>query len=87
MILAILMLPIKFQDNRPFVSGEKVKTDFQDGSNGSHLGFPIGTILNNFFLQVTRMLLTKFHVNWPLFLEKKLKIDFQDCGHLGFPIE
>ena len=40
------ILPIKFQDNRPFVSGEEVKKiDFSDGNHGGHLRFPIGTIL------------------------------------------
>ena len=32
---------------------------------GGHLGFPIGTILANFDLQVTPMLPTKFQVSWP----------------------
>ena len=30
-----------------------------------HLGFPIGTILSTFDLQVTLMLPSKFGVNWP----------------------
>ena len=38
------------------------KIDFQDGG---HLGFPIGTILAIFFLQVTLILPSKFGVNWP----------------------
>ena len=42
-----------------------MKIDFQDGGHGSHLGFPIGTILANFDLQVTLMPPTKFRVNWP----------------------
>ena len=42
----------------------KWKIDFQDGGHGSHLGFPIGTILAIFDLQVTLMLPTKFGVNW-----------------------
>ena len=58
------MLPIKFQDNRPFVPGEEAKIDLQDDGNGGHLGFPIGATLASFFyLQVTPMLLSKFHVN------------------------
>ena len=40
--------------------------DFQNGHHGSHLGFPIGTILSIFDLQVTPMLPTKFWVYWPL---------------------
>ena len=43
---------------------KKQKIDFQDG-HGGHLGFPIGTILAIFDVQVTLMLLTEFHVNWP----------------------
>ena len=41
---------------------EKRKIDFQDGG---YLGFPIGTILAIFDLQVTLMLPSKFGVNWP----------------------
>ena len=41
------------------------KIDFQDGCHGGHLGFPIGTILAVFDLQVTPILLSKFGVNWP----------------------
>ena len=62
------------------------KIDFQDGG---HLGFPIGTILAIFYLQVTPMLPSKFGVNWPFGSGKKRKMNFQDGGHgghLGFPI-
>ena len=64
------------------------KIDFQDGHHGCHLGFPIGTILAIFNLQVTPMLQTKFCVNWP-FVQEKRKTDFQDgChgGHPGYPM-
>ena len=45
-LLVTPMLLIKFQDNWPVVSGEeKQKIEFQDGGNGSHLRFSIGTIL------------------------------------------
>ena len=56
------MFPIKSQVNWLLVLGEEVKIDFQDGHHGSHLGFPIGTILAIFDLQVTLMLPTKFGV-------------------------
>ena len=59
------MLPTKFGVNRPFGSGEEAKIDFQDGGHGGHLGFPIGTILATFDLQVTPMLPIKYLVNWP----------------------
>ena len=71
------------------VQEKKRKIDFQDGCHGGHLGFPIGTILAIFDLQVTLMVPSKFGVNWPSVQEKKRKIDFQDGGHgghLGFPI-
>ena len=45
------------------VQEKKRKIDFQDGG---HLGFPIGTILATFDLQVTLMVPSKFGVNWPL---------------------
>ena len=44
------------------VQEKKRKIDFQDGG---HLGFPIGRILDIFYLQVTPMLPTKYGVNWP----------------------
>ena len=44
------------------VQEKKRKIDFQ---NGGHLGFPIGTILAIFDLQVAPMLPSKFGVNWP----------------------
>ena len=44
------------------VQEKKRKIDFQDGG---HLGFPIGTTLAVFDLQVTPMLPSKFGVNWP----------------------
>ena len=44
------------------VQEKKRKIDFQDGG---HLGFPIGTILAIFDLQVIPMLPSKFGVNWP----------------------
>ena len=76
-----------FESTGLSVQEKKRKIDFQDGSHGGHLGFPIGTILAIFDLQVTLMLPTKFPVNWLLGLGKKRKIDFQDGGdHLGFMI-
>ena len=69
---------------------KKRKIDFQDGCHGGHLGFPIGTNLATFDLQVTPMLPSNFVESIGLSVqEKKRKIDFQDGGHgshLGFPI-
>ena len=55
---------------------KKRKIDFQDGNHGGHLGFPIGTILATFDLQVTPMLPTKFQVNWLLGLGEESKKRF-----------
>ena len=54
------MLPSKFQVNWPFGSGEEAKNRFYflDGHHRGHLGFPMGTILAIFDLQVTLMLPT-----------------------------
>ena len=71
------------------VQEKKRKIDFQDGGHGGHLGFPIGTILAIYDLQVVLMLPSKFGVNWPFGSGEEEKIDFQDGGHgghLGFPI-
>ena len=46
------------------VQEKKRKIDFQDGGHGGHLGFPIGTILAIFDLQVTLIVPSKFGVNW-----------------------
>ena len=47
------------------VQEKKWKIDFKDGRHGDHLGFPIGTILAIFDLQITLMLPSKFGANWP----------------------
>ena len=47
------------------VQEKKRKIEFQDGRDCGHIGFPIGTILPIFDLQVIPMLPTKFRVNWP----------------------
>ena len=68
-----LMLPTKFGVNWPFGSGEvakkkkkkKKKKKFQDGGHGGHLGFPIGTILAIFDVQIILILPAKYRVNWP----------------------
>ena len=60
-LLVTLLLLIQFKDNWPFVSREEANIDFQDGSHGGHLGFPIGTVLPIFDLQET--LPSKIQVN------------------------
>ena len=56
------MLPSKLESVGLSVLEKKRKIDFQDGG---HLGFPIGTILAIFDLQVTPMLPSNFGINWP----------------------
>ena len=71
------------------VQEKKRKIDFQDGCHGGHLGFPIGTSLAIFDLQVTPMLPSKFGVNWPFGSGEEAKNRFSRWlhgGHLGFPI-
>ena len=58
------------------VQEKKRKIDFQDGPHGGHLGFPIGTILAIFDLQVTPMLPSNFGVNWPLGSREEAKNRF-----------
>ena len=59
------MLPTKFGVNWLLGLGVEAKNRLKDGCHGGHLGFPIGTILAIFDLQVTLMLPSKFGVNWP----------------------
>ena len=70
------------------VQEKKRKIDFQDGCHGGHLGFPIGTILAIFDLQVTPMLPSKFGVNRPFSSgeAKNRSSRWPHGGHLGFPI-
>ena len=49
---------------------------FSSWPHGGHLGFPIGTILAIFDLQVTPMLPTKFRVNSPFGSGKEVKNRF-----------
>ena len=58
-----------------FGSGEEAKNKF---SRWPPLGFPIGTILAIFDLQVTRMLPTELQVNWPFGSGEEAKNRFQD---------
>ena len=70
------MLPTKFRVNWPTVQEKRQKIYFQDGCHGSHLGYPIGTILAIFDLQVTPMSPTKFGVNWPFGAGEEVKYRF-----------
>ena len=62
------MLPVTFQVDWPFSSGEETKNIVS-----SHFGFPIRTILAIFDLPVTPMLPIKFRVNWPFGSGEKAK--------------
>ena len=63
------------------VQKKKRKIHFQDGR---HLGFPIGTILAIFDLQVIPMLPTNFLINWPLVQENKRKSSISDPYNLSY---
>ena len=59
------------------------KIDFQDGRHG-FLGFPIGTVLAIFDLQVTMILSSKFRVRWPFGSEDKVQnrlSGWPPCSH------
>ena len=55
------------------IQDRKLKIDFQNGSRGGHLGFPIGTILAIFDLQFAPILPVKFRVNWPFRSREEIK--------------
>ena len=82
------MLPTKFRVDWPLGSGEEgKKINFQDGCHG---GFPIGTILSIFDLQVAPILPTKFRVNFPFGSGKDAKNRFSrwpPAAILGFRLE
>ena len=87
------MLPIKFQDNQPFVSEEEAKIRFSRGRPwgpswiSHHNNFSYFFLSTNYLVasyQVSCQLAycgRKYHVSWPSCQEKKRKIDFQDGGH------
>ena len=71
------------------VSDKKIFKGFslyKDGGHGGHLGFPIGTILSIFDLQVTLMLSTKFKVKKPFNSGEEAKNRFSRWPHHGFMI-
>ena len=59
------MPPTKFGVNWLLGLGVEAENRFSRWRHGGHLGFPIGTILAIFDLQVILMLPSKFGVNWP----------------------
>ena len=73
------MLPTKFRVSWPFSSEEEGKIDFQDGS---HLGYPIGTILVIFISTSHPDASYQFSNQLALWFRKVSK-----NGHLGFPIQ
>ena len=68
------MLPTKSAGR--LVQEKKRIIDFQDGQNGGHHGFRIGTILVIFYLQVTPMLPSKIQVSWPFGSGEEVKNRF-----------
>ena len=58
------------------VQEEKFNINFQDGSHGDHLGFPIRTTLATSELQVTSVLPMEFRVCWPLGSGEKVQKRF-----------
>ena len=69
-----------FKSTGLLVQEKKQKIDFQDGRHSGHLGFPIGTILAIFDLQVTLMFPTKFQVNWPRGRSRRLLKQIVDAA-------
>ena len=68
LLFLIYMLPLYFLPSFGSVGfsiQKKFKTDFQNGSHGSHPGFLIGMMLAIFDPQVTPIFHIKFRVNWP----------------------
>ena len=53
---------------------KKLKIDFKDGGNSSHVGLPFRTILAIFDVQVT-----KFGINWPFGSGEEAKNRFLRC--------
>ena len=68
------MPPTKFEVNWFLGLGEEAKNRFSRWL--PCLGFPIGTILAIFDLQVTPMLPSKFGVNWPFGSGEEVKNRF-----------
>ena len=58
------------------VQEKTLKIYFKYGGHGGQLGFPIGTILAIFDVQVTSLLPTKFQVSWPFGSGEEAKARF-----------
>ena len=71
-----LILPIKFQVNRPFRSGEEVQNIFSRWWLWQPYWISNRTILAIFDLQNAQILPTKFWVNWPFGLGEKVQSRF-----------
>ena len=54
------ILPVKLESVGLLIQEKKRKIDFQDGGHGSHVGFPIRTILAISYLHVVLILPTNF---------------------------
>ena len=76
-------LPIKFQVNWHFGSGEEAKNQFSRWPQWQPSCFDQKAI---FDLPATLMLPSKFQVNWP-FGSGEVKNRLQDGSHLGFLIK
>ena len=71
------------------IQEKKRKIDFQDGGHGSHLGFPIGTILDILIYKLPQYVIASFESVGFSVQGKKRIINFQDGshgGHLRLPI-
>ena len=58
-----------------FSSGEVINS-FQDDCHGGHLGFPIRTLLDTFYLQITPKVPIQVQVDWPYVSGKEVKNRF-----------
>ena len=84
LLLLLLLLLLIYKSPRCFllnskstdlsVQEKKRQIDFQDGGHCGNRGFPIGTILYIYNLQVIPMLPVKFQVNWPFGSGEEAKI-------------
>ena len=68
-----LIFKLPFLPSLLLVQEKKRQADFQDGGQ---LGFPIGTILAIFHLQIVPILPTKFRVSWPFGSEEEAQNRF-----------
>ena len=70
-----------FKSIGPSIQERKFQIYFRDGGRGSHLGFPIKTVLTVFDLQIAAIIPSKLRVKWPFGSGEEVPNTFSSYTH------